>query len=61
VRKSIRGMFSEIEREHPHMQETLLTAMGNINPSRLLDVRYLDLDGDSVRDERSALLPILAD
>lgn len=59
VRKSIRGMFAEIEKEHPYMQETLLTAMGNINPSRMLDVRYLDLDGERV--ESPELLPILAD
>ena len=62
VRKSIRGMFAEIEKDHPHMQETLLTAMGNINPSRLLDTRYLDLDGDQVESTAGAeLLPILAD
>lgn len=58
VRKSIRGMFKEIEQDHPHMQETLLTAMGNINPSRMLDVRYLDLDGVQ---EPASLLPILVD
>jgi tRNA 2-thiocytidine biosynthesis protein TtcA len=62
VRKSIRGMFKEIEQDHPHMQETLLTAMGNINPSRLLDVRYLDLDGEGAESAVSAeLLPILTD
>lgn len=60
VRKSIRGMFKEIEVEHPHMQETLLTAIGNINPARMLDVRYLDLDG--VEEPAAAeLLPILND
>ena len=59
VRKSIRGMFKEIEVEHPHMQETLLTAMGNINPARMLDVRYLDLDG--VEERAAELLPILSD
>ena len=45
VRKSIRGMFGEIEKEYPHLKETLLSAMGNIETQRLLDTRYLDLDG----------------
>ena len=28
---------------YPHLEETLLSAMGNIEPQRLLDTRYLDL------------------
>src|SRR5581483_8737469 len=44
VRKSIRGLFSEIEKDYPHLKETLLSAMGNLEPDRLLDPRYLDLD-----------------
>ena len=43
------------------MQETLLTAMGNINPSRMLDVRYLDLDGVEEPAAARELLPILSD
>ena len=62
VRKSIRSMFAEIEKEHPYMQETLLTAMGNVNTSRLLDPRFLDLDGEGAEAATGAeLLPILAD
>jgi hypothetical protein len=38
-------MFGELEREYPHLKETLLSAMGNIEAGRLLDTRYLDLDG----------------
>lgn len=60
VRKSIRGLFSEIEKEYPHMKETLLSAMGNLQPERLLDPRYLDLDG-VMEPEPAALLPILQD
>ena len=59
VRKSLRSMFSEIEKDHPYIKETLLTAMGNIIPSRLLDPRYLDLDGEQSQAEEPALLPIL--
>lgn len=45
VRKTLRGMFAEIEKDYPHLKQTLLTAMGNLETSRLLDLRYLDLDG----------------
>jgi tRNA 2-thiocytidine biosynthesis protein TtcA len=61
VRKSIRGLFSEIEKDYPHLKETLLSAMGNLETSRLLDTRYLDLDGNG--DERLGkdLLPVLTE
>ena len=42
VRKSIRGMFAEMETEYPHLKETMLSAMGKVELSRLLDTRYLD-------------------
>ena len=45
VRGTLRGIFSELERDHPHLKETLLSAMGNLETSRLLDARYLDLEG----------------
>jgi tRNA 2-thiocytidine biosynthesis protein TtcA len=47
VRKSLRGVFAELEKDHPHLKETLLSAMGNIETDRLLDPRYLDLDGSA--------------
>jgi tRNA 2-thiocytidine biosynthesis protein TtcA len=50
VRKSIRSLFSEIEKEHPHPKDSLLASMGNIEPQRLLDPRFLDLDGPGVQD-----------
>ncbi len=46
VRRSIRDMFAELEKDFPALKNTLLSAMGNLNPSRLLDLRYLDLDGE---------------
>jgi tRNA 2-thiocytidine biosynthesis protein TtcA len=60
VRKSIRGLFGEIEKDYPHLQETLLAAMGNLEPGRLLDPRYLDLDG-GVAEPDSELLRIIGD
>src|SRR6202047_4989948 len=48
VRKSLRGILADLEKEHPHLKENLLSAMGNIQPSRLLDPRYLDLENGGV-------------
>jgi tRNA 2-thiocytidine biosynthesis protein TtcA len=50
-------MFSEIEKEHPFLKETLLSAMGNVETSRLLDTRFLDLDANS--DELDTRTPEL--
>jgi len=47
VRRTLRDMFEEIEKEHPFLKETLLSAMGKIEPTRLLDPRFLDLEEDS--------------
>jgi tRNA 2-thiocytidine biosynthesis protein TtcA len=62
VRKSIRSLFSDIEKDYPHLKETLLSAMGNLEPERLLDTRYLDLEGKGreSRSEVEPLLPILS-
>lgn len=61
VRKNIRGMFSEMEKEYPHLKETLLSAMGNIETERLLDTRFLDLDGQGGAPRRPELLTVLRD
>ena len=58
VRKSIRTLFGDIEKDYPHLKETLLSAMGNLELSRLLDTRYLDLEGGK-HNTVSELLPIL--
>ena len=61
VREHLRGMFAGIEADYPHLKETMLAAMGNINPERLLDPRFLDLDGAGAPESREELLPILPD
>ncbi|HZU29238.1 MAG TPA: ATP-binding protein [Bryobacteraceae bacterium] len=53
VRKSLRSLFADLQQEYPHMQETLLSAMGNIELKRLLDPRYLDIETPA------ELLPVL--
>jgi tRNA 2-thiocytidine biosynthesis protein TtcA len=54
VRRSLRDMFADMEKEHPFLKETLLSALGNIQTSRLLDTRYLNLD-DS--EEEASFFP----
>lgn len=53
VRRSLRDILGELEREHPSIRETLLSAMGRIETGRLLDTRFLDLDG---ADEESGFV-----
>jgi tRNA 2-thiocytidine biosynthesis protein TtcA len=45
VRRTLRGFIGDLEREHPRLKESLLSAMGNIETSRMLDPRFLDTDG----------------
>jgi len=47
VRRTLRDMFAEIEREHPFLKETLLSAMGKIETGRLLDTRFLNLESNT--------------
>jgi tRNA 2-thiocytidine biosynthesis protein TtcA len=54
VRRTLRDMFADIEKEHPFLKHTLLSAMSNIDPGRLLDTRFLDLEGN---DDESGFLP----
>jgi tRNA 2-thiocytidine biosynthesis protein TtcA len=44
VRRTLRDMFAEIEKDYPFLKETLLTAMGKVDTARLLDTRFLDLE-----------------
>ncbi len=53
VRRSLRDIFTELEKEHPFLKESLLSAMGNIEASRLLDTRFLDLEGNDDETETS--------
>ncbi len=59
VRRSLRGWLGELEKEYPRLKESLLSAMGNIETSRLLDPRYLDADGGGVTENESEPLTIL--
>jgi tRNA 2-thiocytidine biosynthesis protein TtcA len=41
VRRSLRGLVADLEKDFPRVKESLLSAMGNIETDRLLDPRYL--------------------
>jgi tRNA 2-thiocytidine biosynthesis protein TtcA len=57
VRRSIRELFAGLEAEHPHLKDSLLAAMGNIKPQRLLDPRFLDPEaGDETLAEPLTVL-----
>lgn len=58
VRRTLRDMFADLEKEHPHLKSTLLSAMGNLETSRLLDLRYLDLEAS---DEPASVFPVLTE
>jgi tRNA 2-thiocytidine biosynthesis protein TtcA len=55
VRRALRDVFSDLEREYPHLKENILSAMGNVDTGRLLDPRFLNLDIEEPRE----LFPIL--
>lgn len=61
VRRKLRDVIAELEQDYPRLKESLLSAMGNVETSRLLDSRHLSLDaGDSQATAAGeALLPIL--
>jgi tRNA 2-thiocytidine biosynthesis protein TtcA len=55
VRRALRDMFGSLEQEYPHLKETILSAMGNVDTGRLLDTRFLDME----LPEREEAFPIL--
>lgn len=59
VRRTLRDMFGELEQQYPNLKQNMLSAMGNLQLARLLDPRYLDLDGTS--PEKEDLLRVLTD
>ncbi len=60
VRRSLRDIFAELEQDYPHLKETILSAMGNLDPKRLLDPRFLDTDDAPVPAEPE-LFPIVTE
>jgi tRNA 2-thiocytidine biosynthesis protein TtcA len=62
VRRALRDMFGDLEREHPHLKENILSAMGNVDTGRLLDTRYLKLEGEEQAEAAvEELFPIVTE
>ena len=63
VRRTLRDIFADMEHDYPHLKDSLLSAMGNLEPQRLLDVRYFnpDLGDEEVLTEGSVMLPVLTE
>jgi tRNA 2-thiocytidine biosynthesis protein TtcA len=59
VRRSLRGWLAELEKDFPRLKESLLSAMGNIETSRMLDPRFLDLDGAAGPEREAESLTVL--
>ena len=59
VRRSLRGWLAELEKDFPRLKESLLSAMGNVETERLLDPRFLDLEGGTVEASESDPLTVL--
>jgi tRNA 2-thiocytidine biosynthesis protein TtcA len=52
VRRTLRDLFADLRQRYPHVQENILAAMGNLEPHRLLDTRYLDPEGNGKVEAR---------
>ena len=59
----MREFLGELQHENPHVLENMLSAMGSIDTSRLLDRRFLDLGerNDLARAATDEPLPILVE
>jgi tRNA 2-thiocytidine biosynthesis protein TtcA len=51
VRGSLRGIFADLEQQYPNLKQNILSAMGNLQPDRLLDPRFFDLETSTERAE----------
>lgn len=58
VRRSLRDFFAELEQDYPNLKETMIAALGNVNPQRLLDPAFLDPDA-SDEPPSQRLLPLI--
>lgn len=58
VRRSLRDLFAELEREYPYLKENILSAMGNVDTSRLLDPRFLGVEPEA---PAAGLFPIVTE
>lgn len=55
-RKRVKALLDELEREHPHVRESLLAAIGNVRPSQLLDRSLFPVPGLAPTAKRLAIV-----
>ena len=61
VRENLRIFLDQIKQDNPHVLENITSAMKRLDTPRLLDPRFLDLEGEeSAAPEPSDLLSVLA-
>jgi tRNA 2-thiocytidine biosynthesis protein TtcA len=54
-RKQMKALLNELEVKHPTLRQSMLAALGNVNPSHLLDKKLFPRhDATDVRDELAA-------
>src|SRR3954453_13873479 len=54
-RKQMKAMLAEMESKHPTLRQTMLAAMGNVNPSHLFDKKLFPRhDAESLRESDAA-------
>jgi tRNA 2-thiocytidine biosynthesis protein TtcA len=41
VRRKLRDLFADLQKDYPNLQQSMLSALGNLEPQRLLDPRFL--------------------
>ncbi len=58
VRRALRDLFATLEKDYPNLKSTMLSAMGNLQLERMLDPKYLDLDGAGNADAETELFTI---
>ena len=63
VRRSVREFLDAVKKDHPHVLESILTAMGNLDTPRLLDKRFLagSGPGTAARPRAAADFPVLVE
>jgi len=48
-RRQMKALLARLETEHPNLRQTMLAALGNVNPSHLLDRELFDVKGLAAR------------
>ncbi len=62
VRRALRDLLGGLEKEYPYLKQNLIAAMTNLDTKRLLDPRFLDVEGGGQAPAaRNEHLPIVTE